>query len=229
MPVTERRSRLLAAAFDVIAVHGVAGATTRAVVEAAGMKLASFHYAFASREELLAELVAEVVDGQQVVLEVTSGSGSSLEAVLELGLRSYFAQVRADPLRERAMFELTQYSIRTPGMRELAARQYERYRSLAEESLAEAAQRTGAEWRRPLPDLAADLVVLTDGITLAWLADGDDERADRSIRFAARALAAEAEPRAEAETETETVPGIRPAGHHEPHRPPREGSHDRRA
>lgn len=197
MPVAERRSRLLAAAFEVIAQNGVAGATTRAVVEAAGMKLASFHYAFASREELLADLVAEVVDSQQVVLEVPSGSGSSLESVLEVGLRSYFDQVLADPQRERAMFELTQYSIRTPGMRELAAKQYERYRSLAAESLAEAAQRTGSTWRRPLPDVAADLVVFTDGITLAWLADGDDERAARSIRFAARALASEAEPTAE--------------------------------
>lgn len=193
MPVAERRSRLLAAAFDVIALRGVAGATTRAIVEAAGMKLASFHYAFASREELLAELVAEVVDGQQIVLDVPSGSGSSIGAVLELGLSRYFEQVRADPLRERAMFELTQYSLRTPGMRELAAKQYQRYRSLAAVSLAEAAQRTGCVWRRPVTELAADLVVLTDGITLAWLADADDERAACSIRFAARALAAEAD------------------------------------
>jgi hypothetical protein len=44
--------------------------------------------------------------------------------------------------------------------------------------------------------VAAQLVALTDGITLAWLADPDDSRARATIAFAARALAAEAAPAA---------------------------------
>jgi len=194
MPVAERRSRLLAAAFAVIARTGVSGATTRAIVEEAGMKLASFHYAFESREELMAELVNEVVETQEVVLEVATAADGSLVGTLEQGLLRYFDQVRQDPRRERAMFELTQYAMRSPAMEGFAARQYERYRRLAVQSLDEAATRTGHRWARPLDELAADLVALTDGITLAWLADGDDGRAHRTIAFAARAIAAEASP-----------------------------------
>ncbi|TAJ48824.1 MAG: TetR/AcrR family transcriptional regulator [Herbiconiux sp.] len=194
MPVAERRSRLLAAAFAVIARTGVSGATTRAIVEEAGMKLASFHYAFESREELMAELVNEVVETQEVVLEVATAADGSLVGTLEQGLLRYFDQVRQDPRRERAMFELTQYAMRSPAMEGFAARQYERYRRLAVQSLDEAATRTGHRWARPLDELAADLVALTDGITLAWLADGDDGRARRTIAFAARAIAAEASP-----------------------------------
>ncbi|WP_066040459.1 TetR/AcrR family transcriptional regulator [Herbiconiux solani] len=195
MPVTERRERLLAAAFAVIARAGVAGATTRAVVDEAGMKLASFHYAFRSREELLAQLVDVVVENQEVVLDVPAAApGADLAGLIELGLLRFFDQVRADPQRERAMFELTQYAMRTPGMAGVAARQYARYRALAEASLREASTATGCTWARPEEQLAADLVALTDGIVLAWLADGDDVRARATIAFAARALAAEAHP-----------------------------------
>jgi AcrR family transcriptional regulator len=192
MPVAERRSRLLAAAFDVIARAGVAGATTRAVVDEAGMKLASFHYAFPSREELLAHLVDEVVGGQEVVLSIPERSGASLEELLHDGLLRFLDEVRKNPPRERAMFELTQYAMRTPGMQPVARRQYARYRELGRAALDEGARRSGATWRAPLEQVAAQLVALTDGITLGWLADGDDERAAASIAFAARALAAEA-------------------------------------
>lgn len=194
LPVAERRRRLLAAAFTVISRSGVAGATTRAVVDEAGMKLASFHYAFASREELLAELVADVIGRTEVVLTVPPAEGESLERLLERGLLRYLDTVREAPQRERAMFELTQYSMRTPGLEGLAARQYEGYRALAAVSLTEAAERTGCAWQRPLDEIAAHLVALTDGLALAWLADADDARAHRTAAFAARALAAEARP-----------------------------------
>jgi AcrR family transcriptional regulator len=208
LPVAERRSRLLAAAFEVISQRGVSGATTRAIVDAAGMKLASFHYAFESREELLAELVDVVVGNQEVVLAIPRDAGAGLRSLLEAGLTRYFDQVRTDPLRERAMFELTQYAMRTPGMEALAARQYARYRELAAAALDEASQRTGCTWRAPVDELAASLVALTDGITLAWLADRDDDRALRTIAFASRALAAEAGPPA--------PDGLTPARHEAP-------------
>jgi AcrR family transcriptional regulator len=221
LPVAERRERLLAAAFAVIARGGVAAATTRAIVDEADMKLASFHYAFASREELLGELVEQVVGAEATALELDPAAGSTLEEILAAGLRRYFDGVRADPARERAMFELTQYAMRTEGMQPLAARQYARYRRLAAEALAEAAARSGCAWPAGTDQTAAHLVALTDGITLAWLADTAaaptstatadgradatatdptgspatttaDERADAALAFAARALAAEA-------------------------------------
>lgn len=171
LPVAERRERLLAAAFAVIARGGVAAATTRAIVDEADMKLASFHYAFASREELLGELVEQVVGAEATALELDPAAGSTLEEILAAGLRRYFDGVRADPARERAMFELTQYAMRTEGMQPLAARQYARYRRLAAEALAEAAARSGCAWPAGTDQTAAHLVALTDGITLAWLAD----------------------------------------------------------
>jgi TetR/AcrR family transcriptional regulator, regulator of biofilm formation and stress response len=189
MPVQERRDRLVHAAFAVIADRGIAGATTRAITAEAGMTLASFHYAFATRDELLATLIADAVESETSALEIPTSAGAALEEVLAAGLRAYLDGLRRDPRRERALFELTQYAMRDPATRPLAVRQYERYRMLAERSLEEAARRAGAEWLEPLPALAAHLVALTDGLTLAWLVDEDDARAEATIGFAAASLA----------------------------------------
>jgi AcrR family transcriptional regulator len=211
MPVGERRSRLLEAAFAVIARSGVAGATTRAVVDEAGMKLASFHYAFTSRDELLAALIDVVVGSQESALEVPSTEGGTLAELLEAGLLRFFDGVRQDPLRERAMFELTQYAMRTPGMEGLAKRQYERYRLLAATALDEAARRTASRWTVPLDELAAHLVALTDGTTLAWLADSDDTRARTTLAFAARSLGASAAPATPPPTASATLTPVTPS------------------
>ena len=56
----DRRDALIEAAIRVIAAKGVAAATTRAIVAEAGASLASFHYAFRSRDEMMAELITVV-------------------------------------------------------------------------------------------------------------------------------------------------------------------------
>lgn len=53
IPVEERREALIDAAFRVIGEQGLSRASTRAIVAEAGMSLASFHYAFESRDQLL--------------------------------------------------------------------------------------------------------------------------------------------------------------------------------
>ena len=56
MSSIDRRGEIVQAALRVIADQGMQGATTRAIVAEANMPLASFHYAFASRDEMMEEL-----------------------------------------------------------------------------------------------------------------------------------------------------------------------------
>lgn len=188
-----RRASLVQAALRVIARDGVAAATTRRIVAEAGMPLASFHYVFASRDELMAELVSTVVAGEQTDLEPALDPATApleLRAAIRSGLQHYFDGVRADPDREKAMFELTQWALREPGFAPLARRQYDRYYELAERAARDAAALTGSEWSLPVADVARLLVTLTDGLTIAWLVTRDDAAAERSLDFAADALAA---------------------------------------
>jgi AcrR family transcriptional regulator len=196
IPAAERRAALVQAALRVVARKGVASATTRAIVAEAGMSLASFHYAFESRDELMAELVTFVLgeqdDALQLMLMELPDMGSSDDPIREAvrsGLRSYFEVVRRDPEREKAMFELTQYAMRNSELEAVARRQYESYYDLAERAIAQATQAIGVEWDRPVREVATLLVALTDGLTLGWLVNRDDAMAETVIEFAAESIA----------------------------------------
>lgn len=190
IPVPQRRAALIEAALRVIAEHGVAAATTRAIAAEAGMSLASLHYAFESRDELIAGVIEHVVNQQAGAALANLTPGADLITTLREGFRSYLAVIAADPLREQAMFELTLYALRTPILRTQAGHQYESFYAAAEQVLTAIGELTGYEWRRPMPEMARILITLTDGISLGWLVDHDTEATERVLDFAARALAA---------------------------------------
>lgn len=199
IPAADRRTALIQAALRVIARDGVAAATTRRIVAEAGMSLASFHYVFESRDELMTEVISAALAGEQSDIAPTFTPGSrpeSLRAAVRSGLDRYFEGVRADPDREKAMFELTQWALREPGRNVLADRQYAKYHAVAEQAAADIAILTGSRWQRPVADVARILVALTDGITVAWLVTRDDAAAQAALDFAADALAALAVPAA---------------------------------
>lgn len=202
IPAAERRTALIEAGLRLIARDGLAQATTRAIVAEAGMSLASFHYAFESRDAFLDELIAVVVaNEQQAVLPDPDGGANGggdadgdLRAILEDGLLRYLDHLASDPEHEQAMLELTQYALRSPERHPLAVAQYRRYTELAEQALATAAQRAGAAWREPVAEAAGVLVAFTDGITLTWLVHRDDAAARAAARAAADALSRMADP-----------------------------------
>ncbi|MGN6125930.1 MAG: TetR/AcrR family transcriptional regulator [Humibacter sp.] len=197
MSVAERRVALVAAALRVIARQGMSAATTRAIAAEAGMPQASFHYAFESRDELMREVVRNVVEREETSILpaiAPEAAPADMRDALRSGLQHYFAGVKSDPDHERAMFELAQYSQRTPGSEQLAAQQYASYFELAEASLAAAEQLVGARWTVPVDQVAKMLVGFTDGLTTTWLATRDDEAAARFIEIAADALARLSEP-----------------------------------
>ena len=190
IPSSDRRALLVQAAIRVIARHGVGGATTRAIVAEAGMSLASFHYAFRSHSEMMREVVAYVVGAEVASAFATLRLGSSIRQVVREGLQSYLDYVIADPGHEQVMQELVHYALRTPGLESLAAEQYEAYHSGVTSVLLEGAAVSGVEWTVPVDDVARLVVTVTDGVTLAWLANRDTAAAERVLDFAADSLAA---------------------------------------
>jgi AcrR family transcriptional regulator len=193
MAAAQRRASLVQAALRVIARDGVAAATTRAIVAEAGMSLASFHYAFRSRDELIAELIQFVVDNQTLAAAEALTAAGDLRTTIRSGLKAFVDVVASDPLRELAMLELTQYALRTPELSGSAQLQYESYHRAAAAILDAVAQQFGITWTRPLPQMARILVTLTDGLTLGWLVDRDLAAAQGVIDFAADALASMAQ------------------------------------
>lgn len=189
MAIDDRRAALVSAALRVIADGGVGAASTRAITTEAGMSLASFHYAFTSRDELLARVIDTIIASERAATETILTSGGTLPELLRGGLAAYLGLLRANPHHEQAMLELTFYALRTSGLRDLAAKQYASYESLAAGLLSAAARHTGNRWSIPLGDVARLAIALTDGITTTWLADRDDDAAARLAFNAADVLA----------------------------------------
>ena len=194
MSSVDRRLEIVQAALRVIGEVGVQGATTRAIVSEAGMSLASFHYAFASRDEMMEELIASVVENQTVAAFSTMRYGSDIRSTLRDGLQAFFETIVADSAHEQVLFELMLFSLRTPTLDELPKKQWANYRLGARELLNAAAVNAGIEWNRPIDEVAQYLVTITDGLTLAWLANRDRAAAATVMDIAADSLAALAVP-----------------------------------
>lgn len=190
----DRRLQIVRAALRVIAEQGVQGATTRAIVAEAGMSLASFHYAFDSRDEMMEELIAYVVEHQTVAAFSTIRFGSDIRTTVRDGLQAFFETVLADPGNEQVLFELMFFAMRTPSLDGLPSRQWAKYHAAAEELLNAAAVNAGITWSRPIDEVARFLVAITDGLTVAWLANRDLEAASTVMDLAADSIAALAVP-----------------------------------
>jgi AcrR family transcriptional regulator len=196
MSSAERRELLVRAAIRVIARGGVGAATTRAIVAEADMSLASFHYAFRSHDEMMRDVVAWVVEAEVDAVYLSIERGADIRSAFRAGLQAYFDHLKADPGHEQVIQELVHFALRTPGLEHLATEQYERYHSAVTALLTEGAEASGIEWAMPVEDLARLVVTVTGGVTIAWLADRDDDAARRVLDLAADSLSGFALPAA---------------------------------
>jgi AcrR family transcriptional regulator len=135
MSATDRRRALIEAAVRVMIREGVGSVTTRAVVAEAGMTLGAFHYCFASKQELLREVTAVVIENEFRAGLASVRPGTDTRRMIGEALGAYLRVVRERPEEQQVLFELTQYALRTPGQGDLAGRQYAVYRQAAEKVL----------------------------------------------------------------------------------------------
>ncbi|MGY1805534.1 TetR/AcrR family transcriptional regulator [Blastococcus sp. SYSU D00922] len=173
LPVEERRAALVDAALRVMARDGLAAGTTRAIVAEAGMSLASFHYAFTSRDELLRQLVRGVVGREFEAATAGMTADDGLAGCLRQAAAGYLDHLEREPGHEQLMLELTLHALRNPALRPLAGEQYRAYAVAAERLLEQASELTGERWARPVPELARLLITIVDGATTTWLVDRD--------------------------------------------------------
>ena len=190
----ERRRQLVDAAYRVIGRDGFAAATTRRVCAEAGASLAAFHYCFASKQELLVELTEQAMRE----LEAARAGGVTIRATAAESIRAtlhgYWDTVEADPNREQVLVALTQHALGDSSLAGVAQRQYAAYHRAAAEALREIAEGCGVRWSLPIEQLARMLVVVTDGVTVAWLVDRDSTAARAALDAFAAHLATHAQP-----------------------------------
>lgn len=191
----QRRRELIEAAFRVLARDGIAAATTRAIVAEANAPLASFHYCFRSKEELLRELTPALVDRMLEGAVSDIKPGRDFREMLREGIRSIWAVVEDTAGEQQVLYELTQYALRNPGLEDLATWQYNRYYQSARDFLEAIADVGAVEWKAPVTVVARMLVSLVDGLALGWVVDRNSGDARAALDEFAEGLALMARPR----------------------------------
>ena len=196
LALADRRAALIGAAVRVIARSGLAAATTRAIVAEAGMPLGSFHYAFESRDDLIAAVIDTVTaqehDAALSSLPTAGHPGADLATILRRGLDRYLDLLVADPQREQALLELSLYAMRQKTPAAEPTEQYRAYYRAAADSLELAGSASGTRWTvmflsaTPPPALTCSSPRARSRVKLSLSMPGDEKNSPRSSHSAAR-------------------------------------------
>ena len=115
--VRDRRDRLVAAAFDLLASQGAAAVTMRGVCREAGLTERYFYESFADRSELLQAVLERVVDDALTVIGGVVSSSDPRTLLVDV-VTAFTAFLDADPRRARVLFEeaVTTPDLARPGL-----------------------------------------------------------------------------------------------------------------
>jgi TetR/AcrR family transcriptional regulator, regulator of biofilm formation and stress response len=194
MNVDERRARLVDAAIQVMSREGVSHATTRAIVNEAGMTTGAFHYSFFSKEELVLEVMRVLTARAFQAVRDQLGPDTRGPDVIDRVIAAYVDHVATDVARRQLSFELTLHALREPGLREAAVELYRSQLDRAEELLKDVARSGRFEWRMPPAELSRHTLSLIDGVSYQWVVTHDESMAHQLRDALARFLHAQAVP-----------------------------------
>ncbi|MFF0384168.1 TetR/AcrR family transcriptional regulator [Streptomyces sp. NPDC004286] len=174
VPAAERRNDLVNAAVQVIASHGVDGATTRRIAERANAPLATLHYCFQTKELLFAAVFERLTERYREVLIESDVQGDLVETARAIlrGLLNWYLD--SDPEFASASFELISWAQRQE--EHPAVTVYNEAFNVVRSILARAA--AGQDVAPETIDRIGYVIgTLTDGFVVNWLTYADKSRA----------------------------------------------------
>lgn len=179
-----RRQDFVEATVKVIAEHGVANATTRRIAAAAGCPLASLHYVFHTKDDLLYAVYESLFNlPHQALTNVPAGT-TAAETTAEM-LRQLVTWFSTNPDIAKAQTELFFWAMRNNP--EMATRIY----AVAIEATEQAMEKAiGTQFDKTFLKATSRLLVhLVDGLIIAWSAHGDLARLEAETETACEAVA----------------------------------------
>lgn len=180
----ERRQDFVNAAMEVIASHGIDGATTRRIAEQAQAPLATLHYCYNSKEDLFADVYEFVGSRFQAVLDGSDPHSGLAETARQL-LRGVLSCYFESHTFAAATLELFSWAQRQSENRGLGV--YERAFETMRGILRKAAPGDQLS-SEAIEDIVNVITSLADGFALNWLTRGDDSLADDKINLVTAVL-----------------------------------------
>ena len=185
VPANERREQLITAAISVIAEVGIDGATTRRIADAANAPLASLHYCFQSKEQLLFEVFEQILASHRADSAAIEGRGRSVADVGVDLLTQTLEWAMQNPDQARAELDLAMWAARLQSA--LGVQMYAMFAEVWTSTLLLAAPELPAEH---LVASVRLIMALADGLGLQMLAYDDHAQSRRDTAEAGAMLAA---------------------------------------
>jgi AcrR family transcriptional regulator len=185
IPAAQRRSDFVKAAVEVIATHGIDGATTRRIAEQAQANLAMLHYCYDSKDALFADVYDYVATTYRDVIKgnnphdggVAETAGRILRGVMEFYLDS--------PSFTATAMELISWARRQRGGRGMAV--YDQALAALRDTLRQADTEHQVS-PETIDEIVLVVATLADGLALNWLTYGDRSAATRQLEVAGSVL-----------------------------------------
>ena len=166
----DRKEQLISATVELMRREGVQSVTMRAIAKEANAPLATAHYCFSDKEELM-EAAAEAW-----LRNLSSFSG---DVPVHLGLRKavtqvaegYWRALEEEPASLLAEIELILWATRNAPVSPLAAKIYPAYEVELGNIFSAAAQKNGDQCRIGVPALVRSFLMIYDGAALQYMTD----------------------------------------------------------
>ncbi|GAB2738740.1 hypothetical protein GCM10027174_10050 [Salinifilum aidingensis] len=180
----ERRGEFVKAAVEVIATHGIDGATTRKIADQAQAPLAALHYCYDSKEDLF-EDVYEFVSARFRDVLVNSDPHGDLVATARQILRGVMECYLESANFAATAMELINWARRQHQDRGM--RVYDQAMEALRTVLRSAADDRALD-RDDIDQIAYVIASLADGFAVNWLTYGDRSAAEEQMRISESVL-----------------------------------------
>jgi AcrR family transcriptional regulator len=188
---TGRREQIIDAAMRVMISNGVYNATTRKIAEAAGVNVATLHYHFHNKEEIIFSAMEELASTYRKTLSARFSEPQRLHERIEDLLWFIWGEIKQAPEEQLVLQEMTLYVLRVAQAEHLAAEKEREIKSLYSESLRQSSD-VGVEDNAKIEELTDFIYACFVGILNQWLATRDVPllvKTTKNLIDAARALA----------------------------------------
>jgi AcrR family transcriptional regulator len=176
----ERKEQLIAATAELMRREGVQSVTIRAIAKEANAPLATAHYCFSNKEELMdaaAEAWFRNLSRFSSDVPVHLGLRKAVEQVAE----GYWRALEEEPKSILSEIELILWATRNAAVSPLAAKIYPAYEVELGNIFAAAAQSNGDESLMGFPTLVRIFLMIYDGAAIQFMTD--PEGADHRSHF----------------------------------------------
>lgn len=184
IPVAQRRRDFIDAAVEVIATHGIDGATTRRIAEQAQANVAMLHYCYDSKEDLFADVYEFIANRFREVIEQSDRHTTVLDTAQSI-LRGLLECYFHSPSFGATTIELINWARRQHGDRGIAV--YDKAMEIGREVMRRVAADEGVAVE-VVDDLPYVIGALSDGFAINFLTYGDRAAAQRQMDVTATVL-----------------------------------------